>query len=289
MFVFVLACTSETVDSSPPEIEPVDTAPVWERPDPDWTAEQVAEQLSVGLADGVPSPHPLQKVYADLMAQGDEVCPGHPEQLSNARQGIGGCTAESGVYYEGISSYGMGSEAVAATQGDGNYSETSWFLSGDFLIVDADGERFVYGGQSKYVVLQTQTESRWNIEVAGTFRYEPSDAWIADIASNRVYVSGVLPSDGPPETKIKGGISNGLVDVYLEDLLFGADGCAGPPVSGVISIRGESGGWYRLELESDCTGCGAVVFDDRVDLGEVCVDLDSFRARTESMRPLEEG
>lgn len=289
MLLSLLACTPEVTDVPVDSVAAVeDTSPVWERPDPAWTATQVGEQLALGLADGVPNPHPIQKLYAELMALGDETCPGDPEQLSNARQGIGGCTAESGAYYEGISSYAAGAEDVGAVLGGERYTEASWLLSGDFLLMDPDSNRFEFGGQARYVVSTSADETRWSAELAGTFRYEPSDSWIADIASNRVYISGVIPNQGAPETTIRGGMSNGAVDVYFEELVFGTGGCAGPPASGVISLRGEEGGWYRLELRDDCSGCGDVVFDERVELGESCPDLESFRARTESLRPLGE-
>lgn len=188
------------------------------------------------------------------------------------------------MFYEGISSYGFGSDALSDMFGQ-DYSEDSWALSGDFSIIDADGQRFEVGGQAKWLVQTFATETRWNAEVAGTFRYPGSDEWLRDIHSNRVYVSGLLPQQGPPTTKILGGISHALIDAYIEEIVFGSETCVGPPASGVLHVRGESGGWYRFEVEDDCSGCGQVVFDDRIDLGLACPDWDDFRGRTESLRP----
>lgn len=72
MLLLALACTSPS--EPPPVATPdEDTAPVWARPDPGWTADELAQVLTDGLAGGVPSPHPIQKTYAALMAAGDDV------------------------------------------------------------------------------------------------------------------------------------------------------------------------------------------------------------------------
>ena len=46
--------------------------------------------------------------------------------------------------------------------------------------------------------------------------------------------------------------------------------------SGSVSIRDPGGGWSRLDLVGDCSGCGEVIFESEESLGELCLPLESM-------------
>ena len=273
--LLLIACT----DPEPaPEARPqlVDTAggADFQRPDPGMDVLEFESELDRVMSPGFPDPTPVAGLYASLMAEGDEDCPGHAQHLSNARQGHGGCTSESGLHYEGISFYLYGDQLEDLSMPDyESFAPAAFRLSGDFRITDADGVPFHGGGVVARVVDGEDEPRRWTIEVNGTWAYEPDNGWIGAQASNRLIVQGTRDGESLSQV-LDGGVSREAGSVVFHEVTVGGD-CEGF-VDGALSMRDEIGAWYTLELNGDCSGCGSLTYDERVDLGLACIHDEEF-------------
>lgn len=275
MLLVALACTEPTPPASPrPALVDTSGGAAFERPLPQLSGLEFEAELDRILTPGFPDPTPVVGVYAALMALGDDDCPGNPKHLSNARQGQGGCTAESGVHYEGISFYLVDDELESF--GMPNYvafGEGSFRLDGDFRITDADGEHFDGGGVASFVFNERVPADRWTIEINGTFHYDPNPGWISDTASNRLVVHGGRTDEVVGAT-IDGGMARESGTVVFDDVaLWGECEAFG---TGSVGMRDEIGAWYQVDMRDDCSGCGELIYDERVALGEACVHSEGF-------------
>ncbi len=212
----------------------------------------------------MPEPHALRDAWLATMAEGDEVCPGHPTNLGPPSVDEQGCTASTGWHYAGIATYSEGGWS------DGDEGQT-WFglFQGDFAITAPDGSAFVGGGTFAYDGLRQDGESGFQGSVEGTFAWPGGAGWLASEASVALALSG-----DDTTLVLDGGIDVGTT-LAFDELTWGS--CPEQP-TGTLSIRDPSGWWYALALEA-CGGCGSLSFGG-VDAGEGCVDLAAPGADT---------
>ena len=261
-----IACASP---DSPPLDEVPDTgtwtAPERVVPSPTWTADTVAQELDEVASQGLPNLSSVRDVYVELMALGDETCPGDPTRFDDTTVPLTGCTSENGVSYAGVAAI-FEDEDLGGTATDG------FIVFGDFQLTDPDGATLVGGGKAMQAAGPSQGGVAMKTELSGSWSYPASAGWLGDGASGAMYTDGTLASD-TLALEISGGL--GLRDraTYTSGLHFDDATCPQGHPSGDMSIRDPSGGWWTVTLPDDCSGCGELTWTDGTSHGEVCPEL----------------
>jgi hypothetical protein len=233
--------------------------------EPGWTAAEAREAMQGALARGLPLPSDIADTYVTLLAEGDARCPGLDGQISD----IVGCTSDSGYFYAGVSGYGANHVDDTDVTID---QVTTW---GDAEVRTPDGLRFGLGGSTTYrTVTHVDGSREYDGELSGTFDFPGSDTSLAD------GMSGVLDlyamrAAGKATLQLDGGIGVGDRAFAFDDFSSSSAECGDHPTGG-MRLRDDAGRWYTLTWGDACTGCGDVVFDGRVDLGEECFDPGDF-------------
>ncbi len=220
---------------------------------PILSAEEVAAEVEALFSTGLPNVVDIRDTYMDLMAQGDESCPGDATQLGS-QVGPHGCEAASGVRYAGISSFWDDGE--------------SWFLTADFDIWTPDGGHLGAGGHVGS--LRFKEGGGWLIEhgYAGTWIFSGGEGPLGE------GISGVQSLRWAGDEALEEVQLNGAVSIGAQALVFQgvrADVECWDQLAGLIQVRDVRGTWSLLELADDCSGCGEVRFGNEV-LGDVCLE-----------------
>ncbi|MDP2312031.1 MAG: hypothetical protein Q8P41_03935 [Pseudomonadota bacterium] len=249
---------------------------VQEDPLPEMTAEDVGAALTEVLAHGFPNGPMLRDIYLGMMAEGDESCPGSETIITE--EYILGCVAPSGYYYSGVCVY----EGFEITDETG--STASWGLGGDFLLKYPSGAVFEAGGGATYMGhVGPDGSQSFESTLRGTWADESSDLWVGEGFSGLFEASGGT-TGGQPWLNVHGGVAVGDADLFFDEVAWDWGGaCAGKPV-GAVHLRDPRGYWYVWTLGDDCDTCGNVVFHDEIELGELCLDLESLG--TDAWQPL---
>jgi hypothetical protein len=246
------ACTSSAGDSAD-----TDTTSGWSGLEPPaWELESTPEELVAGLetllVDGVPSPGPVREHYRELMENGDEAangCPGNAYTLDD--DVVRGCTAESGWFYSGISTW-------TESEGDGF---ARWSFTGDLWITSPEDLTYTVAGDATW----HQDQLGVSGELKGSYQSELVDGWIgAGTSADLIFAANDY------ELTLDGVLGISGVSVNLTEVVWTED-C----VQGTIAVRDASALWVTWVL--DCSGCGPVTLDDEVVDDEVCFDLMPYR------------
>ncbi len=238
---------------------------VAEEPTPDWSIEEVREQIFGAFATGLPHAGTLRNTYLTMMAEGDADCVGSATIIT--QDYILGCVADSRYYYSGVCVYDEASFA------EGSGSSTTWGLGGDFELAYPDGRRFAAGGGATWNGFRANNgDERFSSNIRGTWLDESQTNWLGEGLSALFDITGGV-SDGKSHVTVDGGVAIGATDLYFDAMTWDWGGaCAGAPV-GDLRLRDPRGYWYIWSLEDDCDTCGDVVFHGDTLLGELCVDL----------------
>jgi len=222
------------------------------------TAQDTADRIAGALQDGVPRPTPLIDAYLDLMANGDENCPGDLYQITD--DFILGCEASTGYQYSGVSDY------INASKEGADYQ----LLAGDFIIATPSGEEFRLGGGAE---LYTMPDGSSQSLVGGSVTWEGGEeGWMSGGSS--MWMIATTQND---RFSLQGAVGMNNADLYFDEVYFDPSVCDGP--IGSIRVRGDDDHWYTLTRQSDCDPCGTVTFHD-TDIGTGCADLSAWAAAT---------
>jgi hypothetical protein len=226
---------------------------------PSWTAEEVAAAVDRALSMGFQSPLDAAEAWRGIVDEGrDEGC---PEGGGYSFIGSGSdCDTASGYHYSGLIEYTEASDGGAyqvKLSADG-YALTP---AGEVFSAAVEADLELGAGEPRSVL------SIWS----GSMQYPPADGWLGEGVSQLFWCSGEV-SGGESWLECVGSYSLGNQGhLYFEDFTL-ESGCEGG--TGLLKIREDTGWWYDLTL--DCSSCGALRFDERVELGEVCVDLSAL-------------
>ncbi len=218
-------------------------APATTLPDATWSAAEVEAQVDSLLSIGLPDPDSLLQTYLAMFAGADPRCPFHDDYSMVGA--FDGCTSDQGWLYAGVSTY--------------EPADDGFWLLGDCTIIDDQGQEFSCSGELERV----EDETGWSIALTGTWGYEGSETpWIAAVPGLALWVE----RDAAGLT-LEGSYGSGASYAYFEAIRLEA-GCA----TGTLWVRDPAGGWFTLDLDQSCDGCGALSYGDEA-LGEICVDL----------------
>lgn len=262
MIWLLLACTPT---QSAPSTDTGAPLPGAERPilEPEWDLDALESELTWLLSEGFPSSRVAMAHYLEVMSHGDSVCPGNKEFIDATN--LRGCTADSGYFYSGVSTYERQS---FVEQGSLVTFEGS---TGDYLFRNPEGDEMEGGGHQTLSVVYTPLGDAHVVfaEHSGSF------VWEADEGVYREPVSGsmqVFAAQNVERTQLNllGAISYLDRSLYFQTDLW--EDCGWRSEDGFIEVRDPSGGWYTLGPQSCQSDCMTATFAGEV-RGEICVDL----------------
>jgi hypothetical protein len=259
ILLLLFACSSSppsTTQSSSTDIETPDLPSVEQTwVEPTLTPEQVGTALGEALSTP-PDPAAINSAYRFLMSQGDSVCPGNEENITDTW--LYGCEAETGYSYAGVSSW------IEEYPDEMPGTNLLHGVSGDFWIEDPEGRRLEGGGHS----IEVSGDAIWVGEMGGSWRWEGGDPWLVHGFSGSIsieFIPGLL-------AQMNGAADISGTHIAATDLSLYASCDYGP--SGSLSLRDSGGGWYTM-IFSDCDPCTTISFEGEAH-GEACVDFTGF-------------
>lgn len=267
------ACTPETapvgldtaaVEAADPT-EPVDDGPAeLSAPVPSWTAEELAAEVSTAFEGGLPDPFLPRDLYVSMFDHADEDCPTSelPYHLPGDYEG---CSTEDGTFFFGHGEYQQDVDAEALE---------SFYLLGDFYILDPLSQRFDGAGEVLYSVVPGtgSVDVRFELLISGTWGYPGTEGWMSEGMSLALWTYGVW-DHGEAIGTLDGSVQLGDLPLFMDDLSFDPGNCEDRPIRGQLRVRDPKGAWYTLDFGGECTGCAEVIWADGSSLGEACLDL----------------
>ncbi len=250
---------------------------VWGNPGEASSPAHTAAELGALLTDHVEflgdvGPHQLMPDYLALMAEGDSDCPG--EDVAFGDNGTT-CTSLSGYTYSGVARWYAG---ALGAEGERDRSIEGFTLA-DFVYSTPEGHRYVGTGSSERTVYTEDGEvSEWQHFVSGSWVYSESEIpWLSQGVSSTARVQVVVVPGGPHSVAISGAWGSGDYAISFDRLVFSDGSCPGTPSEGTIRLRQPDASWNYLVTHGDCSPCFDVTWQEELELGEVCVELDTFR------------
>jgi hypothetical protein len=246
----------------------------------EWTAEEVGQQIDAALASGVPDPGLVFESYEELLSHGDDDCPG--STFNGGFLVVGICSTSDGYQFSG--SAGVTIEDTRVVAEDGSFSGAAMRMSSpaDYLILRPDGTGLAAGGNLTQRVSSENGQVLWSTEVRGSFRDDGVDGWLGAGFSATLRWSGREDS-GVVYSDVIGDLTLHGISLQLEDFHLSPETCSDGAELGTIMLRQHDATWYTLTLDGPCSRCGDVVWDDREELGEACVDLEPLIAAVASV------
>jgi hypothetical protein len=245
---------------------------------PEWTADDFQSAMEEALQDGFPVLDEGREVYLDFFEQGDEDCPG--EEYYIAIGNLMGCTAESGYFFSGTSTYIVEDiediEDIEDVE-DGVEGESLWKVHGDFLLRDEQDRALEVGGHIKESRVPSADGESIAIKTdyEGSWLWEGDDRWLAQTLSGKLSAT-LQQNSEQTRLGLDGAISFYETYWFFEDLVLESSQDCGWSAVGAVSLRDPGGGWSRLELVESCEPCGVAIFEDTEELGEACLPVDLF-------------
>ena len=241
---------------------------------PQWTIEALQSAVNEALVDGFPRLDEGHEIYLELFAHGDDSCPGADNHI--AIENLTGCTAESNFYYSGASSY-----SFEESDSDGK-EHGKLRVHGDFLLRDDQGNALEVGGHIKQNWTISEEAHSITTELEGSWLWEGDTRWLAETLSGLV-LHQVTREGERINLELDGALLFYGTHWFMEDFRIESGTDCDWHAQGAVSIRDPSGGWSRIELTGDCSGCGSAIFESDQVLGELCLPLDTWMGPAESM------
>ncbi len=243
---------------------------------PQLSPEEVAAQIESVFSLGFPRPQDIVVNFLMLMTAADEDCPGE-SAFNDGFQNLNGCTADSGHFFQGAA--GLLVEDARVYASDGTWTGTFRLMSqpADYAIYRPDGTSMQGAGVFMLVMGDTEEGVFFRSSLSGYFSDEKSPTWLGRGFSGFLDVSAD-PNPALTRYTIDGYAEVDGVAIELESVMIDTEDGLTQPVSGAVSLRQSDATWYRLELEPDASGCGALSWENVEQLGSVCVDLSELEA-----------
>ncbi len=249
----------------PEPADPEPELPEVDRPTatPVWGPAEIETAIQTALIRGFPNVWELHDGYFDMLAHGDEFCPGHETYIDDTW--LYGCTAQSGYWFAGVSEYWYEEQHLDLAD------LTTWVIAGDFEFRDDQGRSLMVGGgvaAQHWRELDTGTAG-WFTEIQGTWIDQSSETWLEEGVSGAVEIT-LIHSESDDEIWMSGAVGFSGIQLYANQLQLQQSCDWG--MAGDLSIRDPSGAWHEIEFGHQCTPCGKASFAGQPE-GDVCPDL----------------
>lgn len=259
LLLFFAACAAPPGDSGGPGPEaptPDPGSPVG----PTLSAEEVVQGITTGLGYLDSSGPDLVSALAAAMAAGDPSCPGEGLEMTSTVPPEG-CTASTGWWYVGMSSF---EETITD---DGAELVDNWLLWADLEIRDPEDHALIAGGFVAFHRSDATDTASTNTSLAGTWQWEGATApGLAGGYSGDLLIDTRRGAEGV-ELRLQGQITAAGVAMSFEPLVL-SPSCPAP--AGRVRFRDPTGLWMVFEPGEDCDGCGPVRHQ-QTELGEACL------------------
>lgn len=196
---------------------------------PQWTQEEVFQNMDTLFALGIPNPNSFISLFKDLYDEGgDPICPGTNYNFDSPEVSNYGCTADSGMFFAGAAEFQR-------------HTESELDMHCDCRIVAPDGR--MVRGAGNFRVERRQDEVMFDVQ--GSFLATPSEPWLEELPS----VHFRIWKNDRGNSNVEGGWTVNNITVYFEQ--FWTNEC--PNGHGSIFMRDPSGLWWEWELKPDCS------------------------------------
>lgn len=273
--MLLTACAAPVTDSGSTEVGPADTAAdtgSGDDTDPTdpvepLTAEEAAQLAEAAFAAGLPHTRDLFQPVAELLAAGDEACPGVDGQIDGPLEG---CTSTSGYEYLGVLEF---SEEVVES---GEVSTHSFAIhNGNFVIVPPEGAPFRAACGWEWRAIDSPGSVAVTESYVGTLEYEDAEdpflraglSIYGTFRAERTAASGDLLT-------LSHSMGWGEHAVRTDALRLEWQACPSQPVSGSLDVRHPDGRWASATFDGSCD-CPVWVDPGGVELGRACPELSS--------------
>jgi hypothetical protein len=197
----------------------------------------------------------------DALAHGDESCPGSGSQILTPPEG---CVTEEGYWFSGL--------ATLEDDLEPNGTVTVWSLSGEFEVIDDEGQVFGAGGSAGAAYEGSGQAAFIGTSVSGTWRQDDGAPFLAAGFSGHFLASMNRQGEGVT-ILLDGAVSyGGEIVVSFSEAKVESASCP-ESLTGSMQIRDALGRWYQVELA--CGGCGMVSLDGE-ELGEGCMTTEGI-------------
>lgn len=251
-------------DSSDSTSEPLEIQP--------WTAEEIGESLDDLLRAGLPSGQRLFRLTTDLLASGDETCPGSATSLDWPPSG---CAAETGYVYAGVLQM-----ETTLSSGEALEVEERTARLADLRIDRPDGLAFLSAGYFYGAKTASGTVTTYTSMVQGTWQDLGSEqAWLQAGTSADLDIS-LKEEDSRRKMRVDGALGSAAGAVVIEEpLVLEPQVCAEAPVEGRLLVRTPEARWLSVEWAGDCDPCREILLESGEVLGVACLSVgESLRA-----------
>jgi hypothetical protein len=223
-------------------------------------------------------------VLADLET-GSGTCPAWEVSAENPAQvsifWAGTCT---GSTYQATGTYAVRQLDELSPERHALHSVQLWSMEGEILT--GTGGRLAASGQSELAWSQAEASATIRASVLGSFADAAGPPQLRAGVDPAVTVSGQFRWTDGFEGTLTGAAGMDERALAFDDVGF--SGTCGAN-SGALGVRDPGGGWWRVDLADDCSGCGPLSYGG-VQMGEVCAGaqlaerLDTqFRAFAEQL------
>ncbi len=235
---------------------------------PAWSAQGVADQVDLAVAKGIPTPQRVLSDYLDLLAHGDESCPGN--YFEEGFVVLGGCDSADGYHFTGAA--GVVREDQRSGEGEGWTGQLRISSApADYVITRPDQSRLIAGG-TFFLEFRAQAERQeWAARIGGTFEDEAAEDWLGAAFSGMLNIDGTEDPGGIRQ-RISGSLSVGGVAIDMQDVELQPSLCPDGFVGGTFRVRQEDATWSQLSLPKACGACGEVQWEGGESLGSGCID-----------------
>ncbi len=230
------------------------------------TIEEVVTLAEAALVHGLPDSRDLYAPVVELMAEGDEECPGTSGQIDGPLEG---CTASTGYQYIGV----LETETKTEEEPEATV-HTVAVHNGNFVIVPPEGASFRSACAWQWMKRASNLGSETVLEqYAGTMVYEDADdPFLAEGLSIYAAFNAYRQNDSGDQLTVSASIGWGEHAIRMEDIVLTEQGCRDLPDSGTLHIRHPDGRWAIADFDGSCD-CPTWTDPSGVELGEACPEL----------------
>ena len=225
IFALLIGCGSTAVE----DLTSHDSEPNRVELTPEWSPEELFENMNLLMAYGLPNPYPILDRYMQLYDEGGTPsCPGTNYNFDGVDVDNAGCEADSGYFFAGL--------------GELRQNEEGFDLHCDCRIVAPDG-RMIRGAGNISVF---NDDGFLMLDIRGSFlevKNEYGSTWLEELPSTSLSVI-----QNNEDTFISGGYTINGISIYMENYILGSCSLR----DGTIFVRDPSGGWWAWTTKRSC-------------------------------------
>ena len=239
---------------------------------PLWSAQEVADQVDLAVSKGIPTPQRVLTNYLDLLAHGDEICPGNYFQEGFVV--LGGCDSADGYHFTGAA--GVVRDDQRSGEGE-NWTGQLRVSSApaDYVITRPDQSRLIAGGTYFLELRAHEGRQEWAARIGGTFEDEAAADWLGGAFSGMLMIDGT-EDQGGIQQRISGSLSVDGVAIDMQNVQLALSQCPNGFVGGSFRVRQPDATWNSIQLPQGCGTCGEVQWEGGESLGSGCMDAQPW-------------